>query len=137
MSDQHVITLLDKARGYKEKGNVLFKDKQFKKAISKYATVFAFTRGLPGSQRGKAGLPIPKDHIALNVDLETEAIELERICEQNIAICHLKLGNGKEALDHSGKAIALNTNAGKAHHLKAQALVLLKRYEGRYVCRIA
>jgi len=39
---------LGKAKEYKEKGNQMFKEQKFKKAITCYAKVLAYTRGLPG-----------------------------------------------------------------------------------------
>ena len=122
--------LLQEAARYKEEGNELFASGQYKKAISKYSTVFAFTRGLPGSKRGMDNIASMAVGTPIDPSLDQRAVELERLSELNIAACYLKLERGKEALEHSNKAIELDATVGKAFLRKGQALLLLKNYDG-------
>jgi tetratricopeptide (TPR) repeat protein len=133
MSRKSVSDLLKDAVAYKEQGNALFKAGEYRKAVTKYATVFAFTRGLPGSKRSKSSLPVDIGKTGgtpLDPALENEASELERLCEQNIATCYIKLNSGAEALEHANKALSLNPSAAKSLLRKGQALMLLSNYEG-------
>lgn len=143
MSSRTVEDLLREARSFKEEGGALVREAQaetdparrrglFRKAASKYATVFAFTTGLPGSSRGSSSLPIPAEArgAVLDPELDKEAMELERICHQNIAICKLNADDAKGSLEHINKAIALGLTTSKSYSLQGQALMKVHRYEG-------
>jgi Tfp pilus assembly protein PilF len=60
---------------------------------------------------------------------EKRAIEIETIVETNIATCHLKLLNAKQAIEHADRALTLNASYWKAILRKAEAQILLKNYD--------
>lgn len=124
---------LAEALQHKEKGNELFREGLYQRAISKYSTVFAYTRGLPGSSRGVEGvakMAVPAG-AKIAAELDTQAMELERLCEQNIAACYLKLDRPREAVAHCDRALVLDPRASKSHLRKGQALMQTKSYDGR------
>lgn len=107
-----------KGEEYKSKGNELFKAGKYKSAISKYGTVLAYIRGLPGSKRGLDGVASMINSSQEGVsDITTEqelsTTELEKVTLQNIATCHLKLLNYADALSFCNKAIKLDPKAWK------------------------
>lgn len=110
---------LVQAGKYKDTGNTLFKEGKYKRAISKYSTVMAFTTGLPGSKRGlHEGMAqvASQNSLSKSVTFEEEAcaVELEKTAHQNIATCYLKLNDPRKAIEHCNKAIALDASAWKA-----------------------
>ena len=56
MSVQSIEFKIEAGLRYKQLGNDLFKEGKYKSAISKYGTVLAYVRGLPGSKRGLDGI---------------------------------------------------------------------------------
>ena len=144
MSGRSVEELLRDATTYKDQGGALVREATaetdptkrktlFRRAASKYATVFAYTRGLPGSSRNSSSLPIPAEArgSALNPELERQAAELERVCHQNIAICKLSIEDAKGALEHIDKAIALGLTTCKCHSIRGQALLKNSKFDGK------
>jgi tetratricopeptide (TPR) repeat protein len=102
---------------YKRKGNELFKAGKYKSAISKYGTVLAFIRGLPGSKRGLDGVAAMVNTTGaaavVSQQQELDTTELEKVTLQNIATCHMKLQNNQEALQFCSKALKLDPKAWK------------------------
>jgi len=102
---------------YKRKGNELFKLGKYKSAISKYGTVLAYIRGLPGSKRGLDGVAAmvntSNGEQEVTPEQEQDTNELEKVTLQNIATCHMKLLNNRDALDFCNKAIKLDPKAWK------------------------
>ena len=124
-----------RAMQYKEDGNVLFKDGHYKKAVSTYAKVLAFVRGLPGSKRGlngwsdlAAGIPMGYGGAEERVTPEQDAQsgELEAVVVTNMATCYLKLGEPRKAIEYAEKALVLSPAAWKAFLRIAEAYVLLR-----------
>ena len=136
--------LLREAMTFKDQGGALVREAMtepdpsrrtslFRKAAAKYATVFAFTTGLPGSSRESSSLPIPAEArgSTLDPELERQAVELERVCHQNIAICKLSIEDAKGALEHINKAIAQGLATSKSYSVKGQALLKCLRFDGK------
>ena len=137
--------LLREAMAFKDQGGALVREalaeadpgkrtSLFRKAAAKYATVFAFTTGLPGSSRESSSLPIPPEARGsiLDPELERQAVELERVCHQNVAICKLSIDDAKGALEHINKAIAQGLTTSKSYSIKGQALLKCLRFDGKH-----
>jgi len=99
---------VDKAREYKQEGNEYFKEKNFRKARTKWSRVFAYTKAILGTSPG-AGTEISNGmaDMALKMvnkakpgeDLIFTARNLERDTSSNMALTYLKDGEWKKALE--------------------------------------
>jgi tetratricopeptide (TPR) repeat protein len=118
---------LNKAKEYKDHGNLKFKDGNFSSAKSSYGKALAFITGLPGCTKGKSGFEaMAAQSIATGVVVATPeeekiAEDLEIILHQNLATCYLKLKNPTNALAHCSKALVLNPKSWKATLRKGEA----------------
>ena len=126
---------LSTATEYKEEGNSHFKDGNYKKAVSSYAKVLAFVRGLPGSKRGLEGIgAMAADHgssavAPVSADQDRRAGELETVVLTNIATCYLKLKDPRKAMEYADKTLAINQSSWKALLRKAEAHIQLNNFE--------
>jgi len=114
---------IEYAQNLKVEGNGFFKEGNMKKALTTYAKVFAFTRGLPGSKFDRVeGYMSPSD-LGVNdksgdkitEEQENDCVALELATLTNIATIHIKLGNGLKAISNSETAITRNASSWKAH----------------------
>ena len=95
------------AKEYKAAGNAFFKEKDFRKARSKWSRVFAFTKAIIGTNAG-AGTAVSDGmaEMALKManrekpgdDLVMEARTLERDTASNMALTYLKEKDFKKAI---------------------------------------
>lgn len=126
---------LSTATDYKEEGNTHFKDGNYKKAVSSYAKVLAFVRGLPGSKRGLEGIgAMAADHghaavETVSVEQDQRAGELERVVLTNIATCYLKMKDPRKAMEYADKTLAINQSSWKALLRKAEAHIQMSNFE--------
>ena len=121
------------ATEYKEAGNVFFKENDFKKAVSSYAKVLAFVRGLPGSKRGLEGVgQLAADYstaVTVTPDQDQQAAELECVVMTNMATCYLKLKNPRKAVEYVDKTLAINPTSWKAMLRKSEAHVQMSNFD--------
>jgi tetratricopeptide (TPR) repeat protein len=129
------------ARQYKVEGNEFFKQENYKKAKTRYATALAFTKGLPGRESRLKDSNDPMSNLAKqgasnngSVDKltseENDAVdELDAIIKTNIATCLLKLGNSTEALAKAKEAKGHLPTHWKADLRIAEAYEMLKNYD--------
>ena len=124
---------LSVATEYKEAGNVFFKDNDFKKAVSSYAKVLAFVRGLPGSKRGLEGVgQLAADYstaVTVTPEQDQQAAELECVVMTNMATCYLKLKNPRKAVEYVDKTLAINPTSWKAMLRKSEAHVQMSNFD--------
>lgn len=121
------------ASSYKDQGNNFFKEANYKKALVKYNTALAFTKGLPGRNDGMDGMVKVAQTNSKVESLSEEEDKLvkdfEIVVKTNIATCHVKLGNAEKALDAANSALALDPTAWKSLLRKAEAIMLKKDNE--------
>ena len=128
---------IQKALGYKEKGNVSFKAKKYRKAIRMYHFMFAYITGLPGqSLSGEAG---GMANFLQGVQGETEDPMSETESQQisdllatanlNISSSYIQLKDSENALKFGKAALASDPNRWKAHLRKGQAYMMKKDFE--------
>lgn len=122
------------AKQYKDDGNALFCQMLFKKAIAKYSTALAFTKGLPGRTTGMDGITqmaasADSNLERVSADEEQEIVALEAVLKTNIATCHIKIGDGRKALEVIKDALQLTPNAWKSLLRQAEAWSLLGDHE--------
>ena len=121
------------ATEYKEAGNVFFKENDFKKAVSSYAKVLAFVRGLPGSKRGLEGVgQLAADYttaVTVTPEQDQQAAELECVVMTNMATCYLKQKNPRKAVEYVDKTLAINPTSWKAMLRKAEAHVQMSNFD--------
>jgi tetratricopeptide (TPR) repeat protein len=112
---------LNKAEQYKLEGNEHFKNQKFKKAISSYGKVLAYTKGLPGSTRGLSGVSEMASQscreTSITEEEESRSILIETTVQTNLSVCYLKLDNGIKSLEHSKKALELNPKSWKGIYI--------------------
>ena len=135
MSTPSVREKLDRATEYKEKGNALFKRGKFKKAIKKYAFVFAWVTGLPGQKMdGEAAAmsQMMEDPAGtggrggtVTEEEEEEAKRLQVIVRQNQSLCYFKLGKFAESRDMAQKAVRIDAESWKGHIRVAEAAIAM------------
>jgi len=136
---------LEGARAYKETGNALFKDGNFKKAVIAYRKVLAFTRGLPGSKR-VSGSGDAQDASMHNMiidgqrrsgpvdqwvtdDEEEAALDIESQTLTNISTCYLRLEKGAQAQEAAKKALVLRPYSWKAYLRMAESQLMCKEFD--------
>lgn len=131
------------ARDFKEEGNRLFKEGNFKKALVSYRKVRAFTRGLPGSKRLLPGRDsqdssmlgmasksmLGNGQVPVSDEEEEEAMELEAQTFANISTCYIRLEKGTEAQKAAKEALYLRPYYWKAHIRLAESQVLCKEFD--------
>jgi len=102
---------LEKAEAYKAKGNALFGEKKYKKAIAQFARVRAYTWQPNGEAAQYAGSKAATAH--LSVDDKKALARLDAIACGNMAQCHLNLGDARQCLSLCGTVIG--TDLDSAH----------------------
>ena len=122
---------IDLAVTLKNKGNDLFKEGKFKKAIVEYSKALSFTKGLPGRKEGLEGL----SQMAMSESYSVEDLitpeqnnfinELDVIIKTNISTCYIKLNNSIKALEIIREALLINPKAWKSLLRKAEAIMLI------------
>ncbi len=130
---------VEKARGLKDKGNEIFKQKKFSKARVQYCTALAYIKGLPGREVRNEGSNDPMAQLAasnmnsniapLSPEVSKEIDELESILKTNISTCYLKVEDGHSALKYATEAVSVNKTSSKAWLRKAEAYLMLKDTE--------
>lgn len=129
-----ITSKLQQANIHREEGNAHFKSGMFKRAISCYGKALAYTRGLPGSNRGLDGIAamstqtVSHEHKVSKED-ENKAIEIEVAVQSNIAVCYINLGKADAGLEYANKAIASNANYWKAYLRKGECQVMLNQLD--------
>lgn len=124
------------AQAYKEEGNALYGDGNYKKALGSYHKVFCFLNGLHAppetrsvgepsggdSTLGSRANQIPKDSVE-------DVKRLKQTTRLNMAACYLKVGEPQKCIDACSKALEFGENA-KAHFRRAQAYADLRNFSG-------
>lgn len=124
------------AQAYKEEGNALYGDGNYKKALGSYHKVFCFLNGLHAppetrsagepssgdSTLGSRANQIPKDSVE-------DVKKLKQTTRLNMAACYLKVGEPQKCIDACSKALEFGANA-KAHFRRAQAYADLRNFSG-------
>ena len=113
---------LSKALEYKNIGNEKFNQGKYKSAISKYGTVLAYIRGLPGSKRNLEGIAKMAASATYNntenivtPEEDFTACEIEKLALQNIANCYIKLNQPRDAIEFCNKALLIDSCAWKVN----------------------
>ena len=101
--------LIAKAEELKAAATELFKAKEYKKALTRYAKIRSYT-WLPNGEAAQygGGKSATKDYSAADVATITR---LEHIACGNMAQCHFLLGDHRKALEFSAKVIVRSSQA--------------------------
>lgn len=103
-ASQRHAELMAKAEELKARGNELFKEKEYKKAILRFAKVRAYTWQPQGEAKQYAG---SQSQAAQLTDEERASLtRLDQIAMGNIAQCHLQLGEYRKCRDFCNKIIS-------------------------------
>ena len=96
--------LLERAEEIKLKGNALFKAGDYKKAITRFARIRAYTWVPSGEARQYGGMGANASREFQYAETETQQLtRLDQIACGNIAQCYLELGWYRKALDFNAK----------------------------------
>ena len=96
--------LLERAEEIKKKGNALFKAGDYKKAITRFARIRAYTWVPSGEARQYGGMGANASREFQYAETETQQLtRLDQIACGNIAQCYLELGRYRKALDFNAK----------------------------------
>ncbi|KAJ8612547.1 hypothetical protein CTAYLR_003723 [Chrysophaeum taylorii] len=96
-------SLLKKAEELKEKGNALFRAKEYKKAITRYSKIRAYTWQPDGEAAQYAG---NRSQSAQFTDEEKASlVRLDQTANGNIAQCYLSLGDHRKCREYCVKVI--------------------------------
>ena len=96
--------LLAKAEEIKAKGNEFFKNGDYKKAITRFARIRAYTWVPSGEARQYGGMGANASREFQYAETETQQLtRLDQIACGNIAQCYLELGQFRKALDFNAK----------------------------------
>ncbi|XP_034251237.1 FK506-binding protein 59-like isoform X2 [Thrips palmi] len=98
---------VEQAQLYKEKGTKYFKSGNLKLAVKMYKKILDF----------------------LNDDAEENSKSLKLAAHLNAALCHLKLNDNKDAVDHCDKALAIDSKNEKGLFRRGQGYLALAEPE--------
>ncbi len=123
-----VMTTDDKiAQGLKLKseGNEFYKEKKYASAARKYVRIFLYVKGL--SQKDpQMQMYAAATSDKLSSDQEDQIVKLQVDANNNLAMCYIKLKNGKKAQHFSSQALELDPKNLKAKCRLAEAYVMQK-----------
>ena len=119
---------LDKARGYREKGNELFKAGEYKKALQQYARVHAYMGGLildPSMVSYQQAAKVEPPNGQQNLDIRNMQVAVY----SNMGICNLKMKQPAKALVDLDKALKMDSAHGKSLCNKGRAYIALNNLD--------
>mmetsp|Transcript_37397 Transcript_37397/g.27592 ORF Transcript_37397/g.27592 Transcript_37397/m.27592 type:complete len:116 (+) Transcript_37397:108-455(+) len=110
---------------YKEEGNMFYKQKEFQKAISKYARVQCFTKSIMPSENFEVAAfqnlsKKTKSKIVEGEELE-KCKDLVASTLLNMSICFYQMQKYQKCIDKATESLAIKPSI-KAYYRRAQAL---------------
>ena len=106
-------TNIAKALELKAQGNEAFKAGSYKEAMVAYHQIFMYVHGFSEGSTGAAAMPGQTTQPVSPATM-AQIKELKLVHFNNLAMCHMKLGNVQKARDNSSKALALDGKNIKA-----------------------
>lgn len=131
------LTVADKvgaAEACRQKGNALFKQGEFKKALLQYSRVFAYTTGLKAEDNQMAQYQSALGRDAPTPEEATDIAALQLATWSNMALCCLRLKQGPKALEHLDKVLAKEPENEKALCNRGKALILVNDLDKAQEC---
>lgn len=124
---------LDKIKQYKEKGNVAYKEGNYKKAAGKYYRAILYIKGLSSNCPDMAnltGMPGQPAEEKMTPEVMIESKKLTCDCYNNLAACMLKEEDPKyeRIVEHCDMALAVSPLNGKALFRKGVSLYSLGQF---------
>ena len=109
----------------KQEGNEFYKEKKYASAARKYVRIFLYVKGL--SQKApQMQMYAAATSDKLSSDQEDQIVKLQVDANNNLAMCYIKLKNGKKAQHFSSQALELDPKNLKAKCRLAEAYVMQK-----------
>lgn len=123
---------LKTGQGLREEGNKLFKEGDYKKALTKYTKVFLWVNGL--NSGGIAEVMAANDGARGPTPPATGVNgvirELRVSTNLNCSVCYLKLGDTTRAVDFAQRAVDLDSENKKSVYRRGQALLAKGELDG-------
>lgn len=129
--------LMHTAMGMKDEGNFYFKQKDYKKAISKYVRIHLYLKNIlsqftddPKANEGNPAMAMLGDKMKTTLnDEEVQACrDLQATAYLNMAICHHMQKNWQKAADNAEKSSKLKPTI-KAYYRCGQAYKMMNNYD--------
>lgn len=98
--------MIEKAKSMKDEGNFFFKQKDYKKAISKYCRVQLYIKPVAPLESSSAGDPTLSmvsgmKQFKIDAELTKECHELQAVAYLNMAICWYLLKNYEKSKENA------------------------------------
>mmetsp|Transcript_12983 Transcript_12983/g.16139 ORF Transcript_12983/g.16139 Transcript_12983/m.16139 type:complete len:190 (-) Transcript_12983:828-1397(-) len=141
-SSERAVENIKEATKFKEEGNELFKQKEYKKAIRKYRTVFAYVNGLLDSSHELAQYTAKKadGEADLLTKTQSETIKALKVsCYSNLAQCYLFLNKPEQCIKCCSDAekILKDESNAKILYRKGQAYMMVTDFEKAKPCLVS
>lgn len=131
-----VVAQLEQAEVFKNEGNALFKEGNYKKALGKYWKVFCYVNGLQIPGESNQSMDLANVVKAKNVqgsqvpaDKVDSVKRLKQSTYLNMAACYLKTQDHHKCVDACTKALAADGPISKAYFRRGQAHLELRNLD--------